>query len=403
MPWQECSSVTARLEFVELAQAEGANVALLCRRFGVSRRTGYKWLARYKARGSEGLSDRSRRPVQSPARLADDVEQRIVDLRRRHPAWGGRKLAARLRALGVDGVPAASTVTAVLRRHGLLDPAECQARQPPVRFEHPRPNALWQMDYKGHVPMAGGGRCHPLTVLDDHSRYSLVLAACADERTETVQHHLTAAFRRYGLPRRMLADNGSPWGAAGGTASDGTWTRLSVWLARLGVPVSHGRPRHPQTQGKEERFHRTLVAEVLRWRPFADLADAQATLDPWRFTYDHERPHEALGMGVPAGRYTPSARPFPERLPSVEYDAADVARRVRSDGCVQFHGRMVMVGSALIGELVALRPTRDQGLWDVYYCQQFVGRVDEREEGIGSRLSRRRRVLAPLAPADDAG
>ena len=153
-----------------------------------------------------------------------------------------------------------------------------------------------------------GGVTRWLTVLDDHSRYSLVLAACGDERTETVQRHLTAAFRRYGLPRRMLADNGSPWGAAGGTAADGRWTRLTVWLARLGVPVSHGRPCHPQTQGKEERFHRTLVAEVLRWRPFADLADAQAMLDPWRFTYNHERPHEALGMGVPAGRYTPSAR-----------------------------------------------------------------------------------------------
>ncbi len=397
--------MSMRLEFVGLARAEGANVALLCARFGISRKTGYKWIGRYAAGGEAALADRSRRPRASPARAADGVEAAVVALRAAHPAWGGRKLAARLAATGALGpgvaVPSPSTVTAVLRRHGLLDPAESEARRPPVRFEHPAPNDLWQMDFKGHVAMAAGGRCHPLTVLDDHSRYNLVLAACADERDLTVRGHLTAAFRRYGLPRRMLMDNGAPWGS-GGYAAESPWTRMTVWLVRLGVTVGHGRPNHPQTQGKEERFHRTLKAELLRWRCFADLADAQAQLDPWRHTYNHERPHEALGLGVPAGRYRPSPRPFPEALPPVEYGPDDLVRKVADNGKVQFQGRRVMIGSALVGQPVALRPTRTDGLLDVFYCHQRLGRVDLNEDGTGSRLARCR-PLDPLADAADAG
>ncbi len=393
--------MSARLEFVELAVAPGANVSLLCERFGVSRKTAYKWVGRYRAGGAAALADRSRRPRASPARVAADVEAAVVALRAAHPAWGGRKLAARLRATGVAGVPAVSTVTAVLRRHGLLDPAESARRAAPCRFEHPAPNDLWQMDFKGHVPM-GGGRCHPLTVLDDHSRYNLVLAACGDERDATVRGHLTAAFRRYGLPRRMLMDNGAPWGG-GGWSDVSPWTRRTVWLARLGVAAGHGRPNHPQTQGKEERFHRTLKAELLRWRPFADLADAQAQLDPWRHTYNHERPHEALGMAVPAQRYAPSPRPFPERLPAVEYGPGDQVRRVGSNGSVRFRRRKLMVGSALAGQPVALRPTRDEGLWDVFYCQVRLGRVDLRAaDTAGARLARCRQ-LDPLAGDQEQG
>jgi transposase InsO family protein len=403
MPWKECSAMSMRLEFVELAMAAGANVSLLCERFRVSRKTGYKWIARYRSGGAAALSDRSRRPRTSPARATDAAEAAVVALRAKHPAWGGRKLAARLRATGAGtAVPAPSTVTAVLRRHGLLDPAGSAARRAPVRFEHPNPNDLWQMDFKGHVAMSAGGRCHPLTVLDDHSRYSVLLAACDDERDATVRGHLTAAFRRYGLPARMLMDNGAPWGC-GGYAALSPWTRLTVWLARLGVASSHGRPNHPQTQGKEERFHRTLKAELLRWRPFADLADAQAQLDPWRHTYNHERPHEALGLGVPAGRYRPSPRPFPEALPAVEYGPDAVVRKVDGTGRLHFRGRALMAGSALAGERVALRPTRDDGLWDVFYCQQRLGRVDLRAgDAAGSRLARCR-PLDPLADAADAG
>ena len=224
----------------------------LCRRFGISAPTGYRWLQRYLDAGRDGLEDRSRRPQHSPNQTSPKLEAAVLARRRQHPSWGGRKLAARLRALGHEPVPAPSTITEILRRHGLLDPARAGQPRAHQRFEHDAPNQLWQMDFQGPRP-CGAGRCHPLTVLDDHSRYSLVLAACGDERTATVSARLSGSFRRYGLPEVLLVDNGPPWG--GGAARH--HTPLTVWLLRLGVRVVHSRPRHPQTLGKDERFHRT--------------------------------------------------------------------------------------------------------------------------------------------------
>ena len=257
MPWMEVDIVGLREEFVVLSLSPGANVRELCRRFGISAKTGYKWRKRYLAEGRAGLSDRSRCPRHSPRRAPPETEKSVAALRATHPAWGGRKIRARLLALGREEVPAASTITGILRRRGLVEAAESAKRGPWRRFERPRPNDLWQMDFKGHFALTGGGRCHPLTVLDDHSRFALGLEACADERTETVRGHLRALFRRYGLPERILADNGSPWGSD----PSHPYTSLTVWLLRLGVGVSHGRPYHPQTQGKDERFHRTVGAE----------------------------------------------------------------------------------------------------------------------------------------------
>src|SRR5262249_33415461 len=268
VPWKEVSAVSLRSEFCALASAEDANVRQLCRRFGVSPKTAYKWLGRHEREGPDGLADRSRRPHAPPTRTADEVEQEVLPLRDRHPAWGGRKLRRRLLDLGHAHVPSASTITEVLRRHGRLGPAAGAARDW-QRFEHPQPNALWQIDFKGHFATAAG-RCHPLTVLDDHSRSAVGLFACADQRRETVQARLAEAFRRYGLPLRVLCDNGPPWGSA-----ESPYTELGVWLLRLGVGVGHGRPYHPQTQGKDERFHRTLDVEVLQGQQFAGLAACQ--------------------------------------------------------------------------------------------------------------------------------
>jgi transposase InsO family protein len=405
MPWmKECLTVLdRRQEFVELAVGEGRNMALLCRRFGISRKTGYKWLGRYRAGNGEDLverlSDRSRRPQQSPTRTSESMEQQVVALRKKHRGWGGRKLSERLKVLGgagADCVPAPSTITGILRRHGLLDEADCQSRRRPHRFEHEAPNDLWQMDYKGHVGMSNGKRCHPLTVLDDHSRFSLALVACGDEQATTVQQHLTTAFRAYGMPCAILSDNGSPWGTSG-WGEVGAWTGLAVWLVRLGVELWHGRPCHPQTQGKEERFHRTLVAELLRWETFSDLADAQPKLDAWRFTYNHERPHEALGLKVPAQRYQPSAIAFPRKLPAIEYGPDDLVRRVRPDGRIEFFQQKITIGAAFRGQDVALRPTRQEGVWDAYYCAQHIGRVDQRSPGSEGRLRRYRPLAGDTA------
>lgn len=376
MPWRETSRMDSRAEFVALAGGEGANVASLCRRFGVSRKTGYKWLSR-AAEGS-GLGDRSRRPKASPARTQPALEQAVLSLRRRHPSWGGRKLRRRLLDAGAEAVPTASTITAILHRHGAIDPAAGAGHAPFIRFEHARPNALWQMDFKGHFALAGG-RCHPLTVLDDHSRFSLCLAACADERTATVQGRLTAAFQVYGLPERMTMDNGSPWGD--GPRGDGPahrYTPLTVWLMRLGIRVSHSRPFHPQTNGKDERFHRTLKADLLQTRLFGSLADCQGAFDQYRQLYNLVRPHEALGMAVPASRYQPSAHLFPSRLPELVYADGDIVRTVQQEGRVHFQGRHCLVPKAFRGERIAFRSTATDGIWHVQFARHTLGQVDMR-------------------------
>lgn len=370
MPWQEVSTMSLRQEFVAQAMQQGANVRELCRRFGVSPKTGYKWLGRFAARGASGLCDESRRPRHSPTRTANAVEQAIVELRDRHPGWGARKLCRRLHDVGWRQVPAPSTVQAILVRHGRIEPAESAKHTAWQRFEHALPNALWQMDFKGHFAIAAG-RCHPLTVLDDHSRYNLCLQACADEQGHTVQLHLTHSFRRYGLPLRLLIDNGPPWG----DSSDNPYTPLGAWLIRLGIRLCHSRPYHPQTLGKDERFHRTLKAEVLR-EAFADLPSVQRRFDRWRMIYNFERPHEALGMQTPARRYTPSTRSFPETLPPIEYAPGDIVRQVQRPGFLSYRSRRFRISKAFVGYPVALRPTTVDGVLDIFFCHQKISQID---------------------------
>jgi transposase InsO family protein len=307
MPWVERSVATERLEFVRLAGLEGANRRELCRRFKISPRIGYKWLARFAAEGVAGLTDRSRRPKHSPKRTALPVEAAVLAVREAHPSWGGRKIKAVLAREEGAHLPAASTVTAILRRHGRIARLDSLQRQPCRRFERALPNELWQMDFKGHFALAEG-RCHPLTALDDHSRYAVLLAACANEQGVTVQQHLTGAFRQHGLPFAILTDNGSPWG--------GTWDRealtpFTAWLVRLGIEVHHGRPYHPQTQGKEERFHRTLELELLHRGGLTDLGRAQAAFDAWKDGYNHDRPLPGAGPGHPGQPLPPEPAPLP--------------------------------------------------------------------------------------------
>ena len=363
--------MSQRTDFIALAVAPNANISELCRRFGISRKTGNKWLKRYREGGAEALADRSRRPRKSPRRTAESTERQVLELRDAHPAWGGRKLEARLKAKGVIEVPSASTITAILRRHNRLDPEQSAKHTAFQRFEHEAPNVLWQMDFKGHFETASG-RCNPLTILDDHSRYSLCLEACANQQATTVQTVLSRVFERYGLPERILCDNGAPWG----DDADSPHTRLTVWLIRLGVKISHGRPYHPQTQGKEERFHRTLKAEVLDHEHFKDLTHCQLRFDHWRDIYNHERPHQALDYKTPAQRYRMSQRPFPGALLPVEYGPEDHVRKVQAGGRISFQNRVLRVGKAFTGQAVALRQTKQDGQFEVYFCHQKVAQVD---------------------------
>lgn len=360
-----------REEFVGLAMAPGANVSDLCRRFGIERSTGHKWLKRYRLEGASGIADRSRRPHASPSRTDAAVEAEVLRIRAAsNNAWGGRKIAWTMRQAGWETVPAISTITDILRRHGKLDRG-AQHPGPHVRFERAEPNELWQMDFKGHFPMASG-RCHPLTVLDDHSRYALGIEACGNEQDGTVRARLTTLFRRYGLPFAMLMDNGSPWGDSGG----GPYTVFTIWLMRHGIRVSHGRPYHPQTQGKIERFHRSLKAEVLERNSYADLPACQDAFDRWRQIYNCQRPHEALGEEPPVSRYRPSPRLFCENLPPIAYSPGDIVRKVDGDGTISFRNRSFKIGKAFRTQPLALRATSEDGLFDVHYCTQRIGQLD---------------------------
>ena len=361
--------MSLRSEFVALARAPGANVSRLCRRFGISRKTGYKWL------GREGLEDQSRRPAQSPRRTGDATEAKLLATRDEFPDWGARKLKRYLEDRGQAGLPAVSTITAILKRHGRISPEASEAAQHWQRFEHAQPNALWQMDFKGHVALTQG-RCHPLTVLDDHSRFNLVLHACRGETLQDVQGPLEQAFRRYGLPDRISCDNGPPWGTM---HREDRLTRLGVWLIRLGIRLTHARPKHPQTNGKDERFHRTLKAGLLSRRTLSDQDEAQRAFDHYRAIYNEQRPHQALDLAVPASRYRVSPRPFPETLPPIEYDSSLVLRKVDSDGFISFQRRCIRISEALKGQTVALQPDPEQeGLHTVLFCHHPVRTVDLR-------------------------
>lgn len=372
MPWKETSTMSLRLEFVTLASPEDANIRELCRRFGISPNTAYKWLARYRADGPAGLAEHSRRPQTSPGQTDLAMEQLVLATRQAHPAWGGRKLKAYLTQAGYASVPAASTITAILRRQGQIDAQEAAKHRAWQRFERAAPNELWQMDFKGHFALGDGARCHPLTLLDDHARFLLALTACANETRPTVQRSLTAAFECYGLPERILCDHGPPWGAP---LAQEAYTTLEVWLLRLGVGLAHGRPQHPQTQGKDERLHRTLQAELLRRQTFADLAACQPVFDAWRQMYNQQRPHEALGLQAPATCYQPSPRRWPGRLPAIEYPPQDRVHRVQDKGQIKVGGHEFRIGKAFIGQPVGLRPTNQAGCYDVYFCQQRIAQI----------------------------
>jgi len=369
MPWREVSKMEERREFVRLASLEGANLRELCRRFGIHPDTGYKWLKRWRA--GEVLAERSRRPHESPSRTVAEMEERILAIRDAHPAWGGRKIAHCLRRKGVTP-PAVSTVHAILQRHGRIEPRQ-GGKPASQRFEREAPNLLWQMDFKGWIRLGNGVRCYPLTIVDDHSRYVPCLQACADQQKTTVQAHLTATFRRYGLPDAMFVDNGSPWGDASGRH----WTGLRIWLLKLGVDLIYSRPYHPQSRGKNERFHRALYDEVFDLEIFHNLAQVQRALDAWHEVYNYERPHEGIGMAVPADRYRPSPRPFPRKLPQLDYAEHEIVRTVlRSKDYISFKGRLWKVPEAFRGERVAIRPRGPDGHYGVFFASHQIATID---------------------------
>src|SRR5574338_25870 len=359
MPWESRGIMSLREEFVIKANENIDSFSELCREYNISRPTGYKWLQRYQEEGVLGLNDRSKRPSHMPLRTKGTLTDLILAYREKYPAWGARKLKQVLINEGFSNLPSEITFNRILKRNDKIDLDKVEKHKW-IRFERKNPNELWQMDFKWYVALKEG-KCYPLTILDDCSRYSLCLSACHREDELSVRKNLEKVFCEYGLPQAMIMDNGSPWKGSPGQRL----SKLTIWLMQLGIKIGHSRPYHPQTQGKEERFHRTLKEELLKYHNFQDLAHAQKHFDEWRYIYNHIRPHEALGMSCPGQKYFPSQKKFSLKIPRIKYESTDELRKVRH-GAISVHKKDIFIGEALDGQIVALRP-RGEGKWDVYF------------------------------------
>lgn len=375
MPWKEISPMTQKITFLELFLSEQYTVVDLADLFSISRKTAYKWIERYYKQGIEGLEEMSRQPLQSPKAISLEMETKILQIREKFPVWGARKLKKYLENQGLESLPSESTFNRILKKNGCISPENSAKRQKFIRFEHAKPNDLWQMDFKGFFKI-NNIRCNPLTILDDNSRFAICLESCHNQTETTVKQKLINTFRDYGLPSRMTMDNGAPWGSSGRN-----YTRLSVWLMRLGIIVSYSRPFHPQTQGKDERFHKTLKEELLTRKKFESLAHAQNEFNLWRRVYNFERPHEGINLERPSDRYLPSPRKYPEILPEIEYDKDEDVRKVHSRGFISFQGHDYYIGEAFANSYVAVRDGEGD-LKEVFYNKQKVKIIDLKNDWV---------------------
>ena len=376
MPWQGVSPVELRLEFTRAYALGLFSMTELCDQYGISRKTGYKWVARYEADGRAGLTDRSRRPHHSPRATASDIIARLCEARRRHPTWSARKLIAVLRRQQSQIVwPARSTGCALLKGHGLV-----RARRRRTRTHAPasplapitRPNEVWTTDFKGEFRTGDGRYCYPLTLRDGFSRYVLRCDALVTKRGDVVRQRFERAFAEYGLPDRIRSDNGGPFAATGLTRL----SQLSVWWIRLGIQPERIALGHPEQNGSHEQFHRVLKAETTR-PPAPHCAAQQQRFRRFRAEYNEERPHEALRDQPPASCYTPSRRPLPDRLPPIEYPGHMEVRRVAPCGHVSWRGRGLHLTEVLAGEAVGFDEV-DDGIWVLYFGAIRLARFDER-------------------------
>lgn len=383
MPWKEETVKKNRETFVKQVLAGEKSKSALCREYGISRPTGDKWLKRFN--NGEPMDDRSRAPFHTANRTDAETERLIVELRHKHPATGAVKLKRMLENSQTIAIPSSSTVNAILKRNGCITKEASLAATPCTRFERDAPNKLWQADFKGHFSMSNGERCHPLGILDDHSRFCLGLIAQSNEGLEDTRQSFEKVFREYGLPECLLCDNGNPWGNSQSTG----FTKFEVWLMDLGVQTKHGRIKHPQTQGKQERFNGSLEREWFKYHTMADLTDSQAQLDEYRRLYNEERPHHALKLDVPNEHYTVSERRFPSRIRDWEYPTGYDVRKVKKTGYITYGNQGYYLSEGLGCSTIALSPSEKDGVMLIHYREFIIGRLDLRENAITSRKIRR--------------
>ena len=376
MPWQGVSPVDLRRLFARAYVAGGLSMTELCEHYGISRKTGYKWAARFEHTGRDGLVDHSRRPHHSPRATAAAVTHALCDARRRHPTWGARKLLAGLRRKRPTWPwPAPSTGSALLKAHGLVRTPRCRRRghaSPSPLAPATAPNEVWTTDFKGEFRLGDGAYCYPLTLRDLYSRVVLGCEALPEKSDRRARPCFERAFREYGLPTRMRSDNGGPFAAPGLTRL----SHLSVWWLRLGIQPERIALGHPEQNGAHEQFHRVLKAETAR-PPAAHLAAQQRRFRHFCGEYNTERPHEALGDATPASYYAASPRPYPTRLPPLEYPGHWEVRRVASTGQVSWAGGPLYLTEVLGGEHVAFEEV-DDGLWMLHFATIRLARFDAR-------------------------
>jgi len=373
VPWKETGPMEERIRFVLMRQ-EGWPITDLCEAFGVSRKTGYKWLERYEQLGLGGMQEVSRAPHRHPNAVAEEIESAIVALKQQRPKRGPKKLLELLqRQEPEQSWPVRSTVAAILKRHGLVRPRRRCRKSPP--YEQPfagvgHSNAVWSADLKGWFEMGNGQRCDPLTITDNFSRYLIRCQAVRATSFEGIQPVFVGAFHEYGLPEAIRTDNGSPFAST----TVGGLSRLSVWWLRLGILPERIKAGKPQQNGRHERMHRTLKDEAIS-PPKVNWRKQQAAFDSFRQEFNHERPHEALGQHFPDELYVPSPRPYPLILPEMIYPDDMQVRWVKAQGDISWKGHHVYLTDTLAGELVGLRQINED-LWDIYFGPIRLAQLD---------------------------
>ncbi len=397
MPWSEMSPMDQKTQFIADYRRGLFSLAELCRRFGISRKTGYKWIERYETLGVTGLSDRSRRPNSCPHETEPKIVEAILCARRRHPTWGAKKLIVLLKRKKLTwNWPARSTVCDILSRHDLI-PKKRRRR----RLGHPgrpttlmtEPNEIWTADFKGEFRTLDGIYCYPLTVADGFSRCLLACHGLLSTAHEGAKPVFKRLFQELGLPNFIRTDNGVPFA----TSAIARLSRLSVWWVRLGIYPELIEPASPQQNGRHERMHRTLKAETTRPAASTRLAQ-QRRFNRFREEFNDVRPHEAIGQQTPSSLYHASPRPYPRRLPPMEYPAHFEVRLVSRNGGIRWNSRWVNVSHVLGEQYVGLEEI-DNGIWNVYFGPIELGRFDERDFKITDTLGRKaRKKVSPMSP-----
>ena len=396
MPWKETCAMDQKMKMVGDWLSEEYAITQLSELYEVSRKTIYKWIGRYQTEGATGLEERSRAPRGHPNATPLEVAREIVATKLRHDKWGPKKLVAWLeRHRPEETWPAASTAGEILKREGLVKPRRRKRRMPPYLEpfnDGQRPNAVWSADFKGQSRTENGRLCYPLTIADNFSRYLLCCRGLSRPTFEETRSWFEEVFKQYGLPEAIRTDNGAPFASLG----PGGLSKLSVWFIKLGIRPERIEPGHPEQNGRHERMHRSLK-EATAKPPRSDIEEQQKAFDEFALEYNLERPHEALGQKTPASFYRPSLRPYPVKVPKVEYHGDVIVRQVRHNGEIRWKGEMVYLSQALAGESVALKQ-KGEHLWEIRFSFHPLGVLNELTGKVAPLPTKQGENVLPVCP-----